>query len=390
MIARTFFGFAPNCDPFSPAKAKAPFCGALIYNSGLLATGGLALLIFYLIYWGFGKVFYCRLTYDGLHAAGATLPFISVDLYLLTMSPSISQSEYTCAAAANPQCTETSIKHLPTLLLAYGSYCQRHILGTNGVVIPHGDWLKHLSSVRICLHGYCEADFNNGSPDYTAEAWQNIWKYFESGIGEVWVTVTYDHNNYLQIFSLVERMWKERERLCGEHPALRKKELGIKIMAIADDAVPENPFHLSDPSFDMNGEWSEKHHALLCSGSPFGEYLKKVSNGFIDTGFMLPQEILAGRLFAHNVSPVRHCWPVTNYILISADGHLYPCPAAAAQKRDTLGTMDSDAKDILSKRRDLFHCPCHDSHKGCRMLTTFMSTPIVDALKRGGSKTVTE
>jgi hypothetical protein len=257
------------------------------------------------------------------------------------------------------------------------------ILGTNGISIPAGEWQKELSSVRVGLHSYSDKAFRENSDVFLRKAWRSIWRYYTGAIGEIWITFKYDRASIKDIFSLAERVWFERERLCRENKRLYKKELGIKIAPIADDSRPEDPFHTSKPTPQTQKEWADMCRELKHSDTLFGAYLRKLEDGFIDAGFSLPEAFHMECLPEPSSRPAGKCWPVSNYVLAAADGSYYPCPAEAARAngRRSVGTPDCSPDEVLRRRKDAFERPCGACLKGCRMLTTFMSAPVIGAIK---------
>ena len=323
-----------------------------------------------------GESEFCKgiCTYGGLHKAGAVFPFGSL-AGIAKFKPKLI---YLCGGG-EPALYADGSKSLADAIYRIRDLLPETeiILGTNGIKVPGGNWQKELASVRISFHVYREKDISENNSGLLKKVWDNIWGYFTGIIGEIWVTFRYDRNNYMECFSLIERLWAERDRLCRENPALYKKELGLKIMAVADDGNPGDPFRLSAPTGEIRGRWAEKCNSLMRGNTPFGDYLRKVRDGFVDTGFILPKELFTGTLPSRRVEPAEKCWPLTGYILAAADGKLYSCPANAAQGIDSLGTPDSCVRDVLNSRKEYFHNPGGHCREGCRMLTTFMSAPVV-------------
>jgi len=254
------------------------------------------------------------------------------------------------------------------------------ILGTNGTNIPKGNWIKELSSVRIGLHGYTEDGFKKQQPKHLMRTWDNIWHYFTSELGELWVTFRYDNTNYLQCFSLIERLWERREELCKLNPSLYKTELWVKMLPLADDSKPEDPFHLSNLSFKDQVKWSMKCYKFMHGKTPFAQYYQKCIDGFIDTGFIMPQEFLTGQLPVNTTKPVKKCLPVTNYLLIAADGNFYPCAQQLGQGKGILLPCSSSVDEVLQKRRE--HYENNTKQCNCRLHNAFMIKQIIEDPKK--------
>jgi len=325
-------------------------------------------------------------TYDSLHGSSETFPFKYFD-GIAKFKPKLI---YLCGGG-EPTLYADGSKTFADAIYRIRQLLPKTelILGTNGIELPDGNWQKELASIRICLHVFSEKDFDENKSELLKKAWKNIWAYYTGKIGEIWVTFKYDRKNYMECFSLIEKLWIQRDRLCKINPLLYKKELGVKIMAVADDGNPGDPFRLSNPTGEMRERWAKKCDSLIRADTPFGNYMKKIRDGFVDAGFILPKEFFTGVMPSHKAERVDRCWPVTGYVLAAADGgKLYSCPAMAAQRRDSLGTVNDGAKIILNNRKEFFHNPCELCRNGCRMLTTFMSAPIVGLIKKETAKTI--
>jgi len=307
-------------------------------------------------------------TYGSLHGAKAIFPFASLDA-IAKLKPKLVY----IVGGGEPTMYKDGDKTLADVILRLRLLLPdaNIILGTNGVSLPDGDWQQELDAIRVSLHAFQEDSLNLVKPNRAVESWENLWRYFAGPIGEVWATFKYDGANYLDIFAIAERLWYKREKLCKANPRLYKKELGLKITPIADDSRPNDPFHLSNPTLGIYRKWTSVYDQISKSETQFGEYLRKLQGGFVDTGFILPKEVLTGHLFYQAVNPAEKCVPVVKYVLAAADGNYYACPVEAVKQR-ALGRVGMSADELLNKRKKAYNNLGGHCLKGCRMKNTFM------------------
>ena len=270
------------------------------------------------------------------------------------------------------------------------------ILATNGVYVPRKSWQKMFSAIRIGLHGYIPKSFEENRPTHVMKTWKNIWRYFDSGVGELWVTFRVTRETYLDAVDFAKRLWSEWSHRCeGSNPKSeecrlesergveslierrRRTRFGFKMQYLADDDRPGDQFWRSEPDRASEQRWSQRIESLKSGQSLFGRFLRNVSDGHHESHFSLPSEFISGKLETHQLKGTRCCIYARDYVLVGACGKVYPCFAMAATDSFSYGTIALTPEDLMSKRLVLSEsAPSDYCAKGCRLASTFVGNKL--------------
>ncbi len=266
------------------------------------------------------------------------------------------------------------------------------VLATNGVYIPSGDWQTMFPAIRISFHGFNSKTFKGNPPAHVTKTWNNIWRYFDSGVGEIWVTFLVTRDTYLDAIDLAEKLWTEWKYRCERGNAQsekcdsesesgmenlverrRKTRFSLKIQYLADDEQPGNQYWSSEPNIASQKQWSQCIKSIKSGQGLFGSFLRNVSDGHQVSHFSLPSEFITGKLKIHHLNKTRNCIYACDYVLVSACGKIYPCFAMAATDGFSYGTITMTPEELMIKRSRVLKCaPSDYCAKGCRMASTMI------------------
>ncbi len=314
--------------------------------------------------------------YGALHEGGATLLFENIDK-IAEMQPEsifvLGGGEPSMYSWEGYDIYDFMRKLRTQNPLAKISLC------TNGIIYLEQDLQDNIDILRVSTHGLKGEHFQHHGedmPEFVKQIWTNIWRYFKEGtVQEQWTTFLFHKSNVMDALVIAEELWKNWDRMCREDPALRKKKFGFKLLYIADDAVPEDPFHLSNPDEEIERHWHEGINAIKQSGRPFGEFLGNYREE--TTGFILPKEIYEAKLPLREVSKVDSCPLAKGHALIGADGNIYPCRIQAAASEHSYGRIEETSlQELLSERVNFFSDPLPECAHGCRLTQTLIGQTI--------------
>ena len=230
-------------------------------------------------------------------------------------------------------------------------------LGTNGVLVPPGDWIQKIKWVSISLHGVNREDFKQfTSQDKFDAVWNNIFNVYalQSLIKDIKVSFVYNGDNFHEILPLLEKI-----RLAWEDVDQKLKAKGVEknfwffLQAEATDEGPDKPFSIMSLSPEKKHEWAEAMNKLPVENPALWAFIKKHA-----------PYIAAGPLRERQKEPAKMCWIVSNYLLLAATGKIYPCclmPASAPENH--LGDIAQPLEELLKNRQMLMWAP----PKRCRL-----------------------
>lgn len=328
-------------------------------------------------------------TYRSLHADAAVLPFDALE-HVAKLRPSfvfISGGGEPTLYHNKDRLFVDAIRRLRQLLPE-----SILVLTTNGVYLPQKNWQTMFAAISISLHGYDSKSFEINRPTHVMEIWNNIWRYFDSGVGEIWVKFRVTRKTYLDAVDLAERLWYEWSHRCaGKNPQSedchfksesgmenllerrRKTRFGFKMLYLADDDRPGDQFWRSEPDRVSQQHWSQRIESLKSGPSLFGRFLRNVSDRHHESHFSLPSEFISGKLETHHLNGKGSCIYARDYVLVSAPGKLYPCCAMVATDGFSYGTISQTPEDLMRKRLILSKCaPTDYCAKGCRLASTLV------------------
>lgn len=270
------------------------------------------------------------------------------------------------------------------------------VLSTNGVYIPRGMWQDQFAAIRIGLHGFDPRKPVGLQPSHAQKTWSNIWRYLDSGVGEVVVNYLITRESATLAVDLAERIWVEWDRRYGtvigeassdglesQHSKydLNNNECGrknatlrLRLQYLADDSRPGHQYWKSEPDDQTQVEWAKRIRASIDSDRPFGTVLRHITLGMTIPGFSLSEEFRMMELKTHTLSKGNRCLPATDFVLLGASGKLYPCCAMAATEWYSYGSVRQSLESLSRKRQRLAegYVVSEYCSNGCRFNYTFV------------------
>jgi glycosyltransferase involved in cell wall biosynthesis/MoaA/NifB/PqqE/SkfB family radical SAM enzyme len=231
---------------------------------------------------------------------------------------------------------------------------------TNGVVIPKGDWLNKLDELSISLDDGCEESFaRNKGRNLFFQVWNNICKYlFDSNLSLIRITKIYNRQNILDSFNLAEKLFELWKKLPPY--SAKKKNFKFMLFQMADDNNAASPYGDTELSNEKKEMLKNKLRQVRYENEDFYYFLQNNTNISAIT-----EENL-------EVRSADHCWNVVNYLLLGADGKIYPCFATCSCfKATTIENINQSKKEIKAGRENLFSFPPLRCRQGCRPGSVF-------------------
>lgn len=147
----------------------------------------------------------------------------------------------------------------------------------------------------------------------------------------------------------------------GKLPSLTAKRFCFLPRACADDTISD-VYHGSNLTETESKRYRERMDALIqASNSDLRVFLKSHTR-------------IESPLTRKETTRVAQCGMVANYVLVAADGHLYPCCVAAAKGQASLGPIDTKPDELYARRKSFWdHAPA-DFCKWCRIKNTLMGS----------------
>ncbi|MCK5611501.1 HAD-IA family hydrolase, partial [Candidatus Pacearchaeota archaeon] len=242
-------------------------------------------------------------------------------------------------------------------------------LCSNGIILMGEALQKDVDSLHISTHDLKASHFSGEEmPKNVKLIWNHIWQYFQGPVEEIWVTFLFDRENAVDALVIAQELWKNWKSLCEQNKQLSNKKFYFKLLYAADDSVPENPFHLSNPDDDLHNEWTESVDALKVGDQPFGMYLSSYSHDVTKGGFFLPKEITSGQLPKRKSISCKSCKIAQKQVLVAADGNVYPCRLQAIEKGYRYAHVSDLSVDRLTRDRErMFGQALPSCLSGCRL-----------------------
>jgi glycosyltransferase involved in cell wall biosynthesis/phosphohistidine swiveling domain-containing protein/sulfatase maturation enzyme AslB (radical SAM superfamily) len=233
---------------------------------------------------------------------------------------------------------------------------------TNGTIIRPGDWLREIAEVSISLDEATPLEFRKSKGiDAYQTVIRNIVTYLlSSPIPRVRVTMLYNHSRLHKAIGLAERLWKLYKKIQPENQ-FKDKIFCFKIFPLVNDRKPEKAYRTAQLSPEEKARWQRKLDRIKCVRPDFWRFIEKHTN-------------LTSQPLAKLCAPkAQRCFPVTNYVLLGADGNFHPCFAMCAINPElNLGSTRQSVESLLQRRREFFANPPTDfCGRGCRPAATF-------------------
>jgi len=247
--------------------------------------------------------------------------------------------------------------------LLVGRTCRIRLI-TNGTTVPPGPWAKEIAEISVSLDVPNAASYREkkGSDAFDAVMRNIEWYLCESPIPSVRVTEVYDRSSLQDGLELAARLWRLH---CGltEQKRLRPtkaKRFSFMIFPMADDRSADRPYQTTQLSHSVKSAWRDRMAQLQRESPGLWKFVQSHTN--------LASQPLADL----PAPPVPRCPAVTNYALLAADGHFFPCFAMCAHVQDAnLGRAVDGAGELLRRREELFLNLPERCSRGCRPGSTF-------------------
>jgi len=177
----------------------------------------------------------------------------------------------------------------------------------------------------------------------------------DSLIPQISVSFVYHKENLDDLLVIAQDLFDH----IGEFPNLSEKKFYFFSLACADDNASD-VYHESNLTQVQSDRYREQIDALMQSGSSdFRRFIE--SHTKIDAP-----------LTRKKTSKETHCGMAANYVLVAADGNLYPCCVAAAKGEAILGSIDMNADELYARRKSFWeHAPA-EFCQWCRIKNTYM------------------
>jgi len=261
-------------------------------------------------------------------------------------------------------------------------------LCTNGVIFADERLQRNVDVLRVSMHGLKATHFS-GEPmrSSVANNWENIWRYFRGPVRELWATFLLGRYNALDAIVIAEELWKAWDSACRNDPSLRHKRFGYKLLYIANDCRPDDPFYLANPDADLSQQWTDGINAIKASERPFGAFLDAYGAGeHGEGGFILPREISAAALPMRKAPRHDNCLLAKQHVLLGADGNVYPCRLQAAAAGYSYGHISRLSLDSLALgRARMLSQPFPACSYGCRLLYTLIGREVCSDEQTGAT-----
>ena len=247
---------------------------------------------------------------------------------------------------------------------------------TNGMIVPDGDWEKKVAWVSISLHGTSRESFKTftGKDKYDV-VWNNIFYHYllNSPVKEIKISYVYSEDKISQIIPMLRNIWKEWKKV---KPQLDKKgikkSIAVFLQAEATDNGPERPFDILELDDQQKMQWTEETDRVKNEEPELWAFLEEYTPRLV----MRPYSKI-------EVKPAEVCWIVSNYLLLGANGKVYPCcimPSSAP--KTNLGDITQPMEELLQKRKQFMANPPRRCRAGCHICATFTGHTVKNLLLR--------
>ncbi|MFA7308226.1 MAG: radical SAM protein [Hyphomicrobium sp.] len=211
---------------------------------------------------------------------------------------------------------------------------------TNGTVIPKGEWVKHISWIRVSVYSVENGMYSGRIPQFLDVVINNIqWYLRESNIPNVGIHFLFYRKNMSDILSFSKRMYfrfKDDKKNFGRvHIQFKPAFIMARPTQLTPELHKENVELLPDydqirstlSEFENEFSKDESFKVFLETQSNFSIF-NQLSNGYLDELI----NITRVRDFPLKKNEKNRCYVCLAYQLIDPNGFIYPCLTLAEHR----------------------------------------------------------
>ena len=226
-------------------------------------------------------------------------------------------------------------------------------LATNGATIPKGDWMKHISWVRISMDAANENTFIMLKDGNYNKRMQNILEYLKSPIKYVGVGFLYSRFNFDEVSDVIKNICDYVSyNFSDQYP--QKLNIQFRPTCPIESCECPSPFYKDNQLLvtpDLEPWWGKKVKEVKMKLSELKK--DKKMEYFIDNNTNVSDFLVKNK---KRKPPCFHkCYTSLIRWIIRPNGDVYPCVMKASNRGAKIGNILKDSLDTLSANAFRFY-----------------------------------